>query len=129
MTTFVVQKQRAMGDTNYSLNISNILDFLEVTGLEDSGLDLLHCRLGIEDDRAHDIGDHAYDVVWDGLEGGDEFSVIKVIANILREAKIKGYSDTELFYYLYFAIGEIEGQTNPLVPMDFDDGHPYVSEN
>jgi len=99
-----------MGDTNYSLNIDNLLEYLNCAAAKGK---YLHNRLGIEDNRARKISLTAYNIVWDEIEQGEEFNTIQTIIKLLKAAKENNYNDTEIAFYLYCGFSEIDAFVNP----------------
>ena len=101
-----------MADGNYTLNFDNVIDFIKLTdaGYEEGAS--LHYKLGITDDRAQEISNHAYNLVWDEIET-NEFSGSRVIGVLFRDAKAREYNDLELVFYLYWAFSEMDSFLNP----------------
>jgi len=99
-----------MGDTNYSLNIDNLLEYLSYAAATGQ---YLHNRLGIEDGRAEKVSLTAYNIVWDEIEEGEEFNTIQTIIKLLKAAKENNYNDTEITFYLYCGFSEIDAFVNP----------------
>ena len=107
---------------SYSLNIDNLIEYL--TGQYTQGR-YMHSWLGIKDQRAKDVAQVAYDIVWDEIEkaeeGKEDFNAIKVLLDLFKQAKENGYSDTELVHYLYWGFSEIDAYINPAMEIVFEE--------
>jgi len=110
-----------MGNANYSLNLDNIIEYFSYGT---PGGKYLHYWLGLSDTRAEEVATKAYDIVWDAIEGTEEFSTIGVIIQLFKAAKEANYNDAELTYYLYFGFGEIESYLNPAIEVSFEPEQP-----
>ena len=114
-----------MANTNYTLNLDNLIDFLNIGDEWDSPL---HYWLGIPNDRAQEISNHAYNIVWDQIES-EEFATVRTLVTLFKEAREKNYNDTELTFYLYWGFSEIDAFLNPTLQINFEEEPPPPQEN
>ena len=110
-----------MSNTNYTLNIDNILEYFKYASVD---AQYIHECMGLNDERAMEVSNRAYNIVWDEIESEDGFRSMDVINTLFKAAKEENYNDVELAYYLYFGFSEIDSYLNPTIELIPDEGDP-----